>query len=199
MFTTITGAPRPLPTDRDHCAPCSSANRRRVVEHSHHPQHLMHRHPARRTSSTGPLSRAASVGAKNHPMLGWRYREPYATKSTFISLILEDGADDEIIDSRVTHTSKLGEPSTGTTAPTRRSGRRRAQRLPSAAFVVGAQTRSVQAWYSCSNRRPKTVVEAAGVEPASEDASGQTSTRVGTLFKVSGSPAAAGLRTQQAD
>jgi hypothetical protein len=41
-------------------------------------------------------------------------------------------------------------------------------------------------------------VEAAGVEPASEDASTRTSTRVGTLFEVSGSPAAAGLRAQQA-
>ena len=43
------------------------------------------------------------------------------------------------------------------------------------------------------------VVEAAGVEPASEDASDRTSTRVGTLFRVSRSPAAAGLRAQQAD
>lgn len=42
-------------------------------------------------------------------------------------------------------------------------------------------------------------VEAAGVEPASEDASERTSTRVGTLFRVSSSPAAAGLRAQRAD
>ena len=41
------------------------------------------------------------------------------------------------------------------------------------------------------------MVEAAGVEPASEDASEQTSTRVGTLFEVWGSPAAAGLRAQR--
>ena len=43
------------------------------------------------------------------------------------------------------------------------------------------------------------VVEAAGVEPASENASERTSTRVGTLFRVSRSPAAADLRAQQAD
>jgi integrase len=35
--------------------------------------------------------------------LGWRYREPYATKSTFITLVLEDGAKREIIRERVTH------------------------------------------------------------------------------------------------
>jgi hypothetical protein len=43
------------------------------------------------------------------------------------------------------------------------------------------------------------MVEAAGVEPASEDASERTSTRVGTLFRVSRLPAAAGLQVQQAD
>ena len=43
------------------------------------------------------------------------------------------------------------------------------------------------------------VVEAAGVEPASENASERTSTRVGTLFRVSRLPAAAGLQAQQAD
>ena len=37
-------------------------------------------------------------------MLGWRSREMYAMKSTFISLCEEDGADVEIIESRVTHT-----------------------------------------------------------------------------------------------
>ena len=42
------------------------------------------------------------------------------------------------------------------------------------------------------------MVEAEGIEPSSENHSGRISTRVGTLFKVSGSPAAAGLRTQQA-
>jgi hypothetical protein len=26
------------------------------------------------------------------PLLGWRYREPYLTKSTFITLVIEDGA-----------------------------------------------------------------------------------------------------------
>lgn len=43
------------------------------------------------------------------------------------------------------------------------------------------------------------MVEAAGVEPASENASDRTSTRVGTLFEVSSLSAAAGLQAQQAD
>jgi hypothetical protein len=42
-------------------------------------------------------------------------------------------------------------------------------------------------------------VEAAGVEPASENASRRASTRVGTPFEVSRSPAAADLRAQQAN
>ncbi len=40
------------------------------------------------------------------PALGWRYRSPYDMKSTFITLCGEDGADDEIIESRVTHTKR---------------------------------------------------------------------------------------------
>ena len=43
------------------------------------------------------------------------------------------------------------------------------------------------------------MVEAAGVEPASGNASERTSTRVGSLFRVSRSPAAADLRAQQAN
>jgi hypothetical protein len=42
------------------------------------------------------------------------------------------------------------------------------------------------------------MVEAAGVEPASEDVSGRASTRVGAPLGVSRSPAAAGRRAQQA-
>jgi integrase len=38
------------------------------------------------------------------PMLGWRHRAAYATKSTFITLAIEDGADAEILEQRVTHT-----------------------------------------------------------------------------------------------
>jgi len=38
------------------------------------------------------------------PALGWRYRELYATKSTFITLACKDGAAPDVIASRVTHT-----------------------------------------------------------------------------------------------
>jgi hypothetical protein len=37
------------------------------------------------------------------PMLGWRERELCAMKSTFITLVIEDGADPDIIRDRVTH------------------------------------------------------------------------------------------------
>ena len=43
------------------------------------------------------------------------------------------------------------------------------------------------------------VVEAAGIEPASEDVPDRTSTRVGALFEVLNSSVAADLRVQQAD
>lgn len=41
---------------------------------------------------------------KDLPMLGWRGRSVYDTKSTFITLAIEDGADPDIIRDRVTHT-----------------------------------------------------------------------------------------------
>lgn len=37
-------------------------------------------------------------------MLGWRGRSLYDTKSTFITLAIEDGADRAVIRDRVTHT-----------------------------------------------------------------------------------------------
>lgn len=40
------------------------------------------------------------------PSLDWRYREPYATKATFITLALDDGADPHVIETRVTHSKK---------------------------------------------------------------------------------------------
>jgi hypothetical protein len=39
-------------------------------------------------------------------VLPWRYREPYAMKSTFITRVLDDGADPHVIETRVTHTKK---------------------------------------------------------------------------------------------
>lgn len=38
------------------------------------------------------------------PMLGWRARSFYDTKATFISLVIEDGANADVIRNRVTHT-----------------------------------------------------------------------------------------------
>jgi integrase len=40
------------------------------------------------------------------PMLGWRSRSLYDTKSTFITLSIEDGADPTILRDRVTHTKQ---------------------------------------------------------------------------------------------
>lgn len=38
------------------------------------------------------------------PALGWRHRRHYDTRATFITLALEDGADRDVIEARVTHT-----------------------------------------------------------------------------------------------
>ncbi|CAN5178576.1 hypothetical protein BH11MYX1_BH11MYX1_04450 [soil metagenome] len=40
------------------------------------------------------------------PMLGWRHRTVYDTKSTFITLAIDDGADPAIIRDRITHTKR---------------------------------------------------------------------------------------------
>jgi len=64
-----------------------------------------------RRSRTGDAYRGHDYTGKRWreedlPALGWRYREPYATKSTFITLACKDGADPDVIESRVTHTKK---------------------------------------------------------------------------------------------
>lgn len=38
------------------------------------------------------------------PALGWRHRRHYDMRATFITLVLDDGADEHIIETRVTHT-----------------------------------------------------------------------------------------------
>jgi hypothetical protein len=65
----------------------------------------------RRRSRSGEPFRSQDYTGKrwrdeDMPMLAWRYREPYVTKSTFISLVLEDGANPDVIENRVTHTKK---------------------------------------------------------------------------------------------
>lgn len=47
------------------------------------------------------------------PALGWRKRSVYDTRATFVTLILEDGADAEIIEQRVTHTKSRRSAFTG--------------------------------------------------------------------------------------
>jgi integrase len=64
---------------------------------------------ARRRRRTGDAFRGHDYSGKkwrehDMPLLGWRYREPYATKSTFITLVIEDGAKPDVIRDRVTHT-----------------------------------------------------------------------------------------------
>jgi len=43
---------------------------------------------------------------RDMPALGWRYREPYVLRATFITLLIDNGADEHIIETRVTHTRK---------------------------------------------------------------------------------------------
>lgn len=47
------------------------------------------------------------------PALGWRTRSVYDTRATFITLALEDGADREILEQRVTHTKNRRSAFTG--------------------------------------------------------------------------------------
>ncbi len=66
---------------------------------------------ARRRTRTGDPFRGTDYSYKRWaeedlPMLGWRDRQHYNMRATFISLALEDGADENIIESRVTHTKK---------------------------------------------------------------------------------------------
>lgn len=62
----------------------------------------------KRTKRTGEMFRGTDYSGKRWrdidlPMLGWRHRSVYDTKSTFITLILEDGASRDVIRDRVTH------------------------------------------------------------------------------------------------
>lgn len=65
---------------------------------------------ARRTRTGEPFRGHDYTGKRwreeDLPALGWRHRQLYDMKSTFISLVLEDGADPAIIEERVTHTKK---------------------------------------------------------------------------------------------
>jgi hypothetical protein len=40
------------------------------------------------------------------PALGWRHRRHYDMRATFITLAIEDGADPDVIETRVTHSRK---------------------------------------------------------------------------------------------
>lgn len=65
----------------------------------------------KRTRRTGERFRGYDYSGKRWreedlPALGWRARSLYDTKSTFITLVLEDGADAAVIRDRVTHTKR---------------------------------------------------------------------------------------------
>jgi hypothetical protein len=57
--------------------------------------------PFRRANYSGNLWRETDL-----PALGWRHRRHYDMRATFITLVIEDGADPEILENRVTHTRK---------------------------------------------------------------------------------------------
>lgn len=66
---------------------------------------------ARRRSREGDPFRGHDYSGKRWreedlPALGWRHRRHYDMRATFITLALEDGADADVIESRVTHTKK---------------------------------------------------------------------------------------------
>ncbi len=136
-------------------------------------------------------------------------------RATFITLVLDDGADPHVIETRVTHTKKSRSAFDGynrgrqweiTCAEVaklkiarRPVGQGEVIALPLAAGSGGDEAARYSARYSPRKEliSKQKMVEAAGVEPASENASDRTSTRVGTPFEVSRPPAAAGLRARQ--
>lgn len=66
---------------------------------------------ARRRTRTGEAFRGHDYSGKRWreddlKVLGWRHRQHYNMRSTFITLALEDGADPDVIEQRVTHTKK---------------------------------------------------------------------------------------------
>jgi integrase len=65
----------------------------------------------RRRSRTGESFRGHDYSGKRWrevdlPALGWRHRRHYDMRATFITLAIEDGADADVIETRVTHTRK---------------------------------------------------------------------------------------------
>lgn len=68
-------------------------------------------HAARRRSRSGEAFRGHDYSGKRWreedlPALGWRHRQHYDMKATFITLVLEDGADENVIRDRMTRTKK---------------------------------------------------------------------------------------------
>jgi hypothetical protein len=68
-------------------------------------------HAARRRTRSGQPFRGHYYSGdrwrrEDLPTLEWRHRRHYDMRATFITLVLEDGADQHIIENRVTHTRK---------------------------------------------------------------------------------------------
>jgi hypothetical protein len=160
----------------------------------------------RRRSRTGEPFRGHDYAGKRWreedlPALGWRHRQHYDMKATFITLVLDDGADENVIRDRVTHTKKSRAAFDGynrgrqwaqtcaEVAKLRLSRRLRSRdvaALPiakSAASDASSDSHGTAFSTTFSNAciYDRFIVEAAGVEPASEDGSGRASTRVGRL------------------
>jgi integrase len=72
----------------------------------------------KRTKRTGERFRGWDYTGRrwreiDEPKLSWRHRSVYDTRATFITLALEDGADREILEQRVTHTKNRRSAFTG--------------------------------------------------------------------------------------
>ena len=173
-------------------------------------------HAARRRSRKGEAFRGHDYSGKRWreddlPLLGWKHHRHYDLRATFITLALEDGADPDIIEKRVTHTKKSRSAFDGynrglqwakTCAEVSKLKITR-KVIPAGNHVERASTTDALATPFATasavvENDNENVVEAAGVEPASGNASGLTSTRVGSPFDVSRPPAAAGLRARRA-
>lgn len=72
---------------------------------------------ARRRARHGELYRSNDYSGtrwryKDLPALGWRHPRHYDMRATFITLAIEDGADPDVIETRVTHSRRADWPGT---------------------------------------------------------------------------------------
>src|SRR4029079_12430491 len=97
------------------CSPCCTSSRVACSGRAPGPDDLIVPLPPgvaeRRTKRKGEPFRTTYYLGKcwredDLPALGWRHRRHYDMRATFITLAIDDGADPDVLETRVTHTRK---------------------------------------------------------------------------------------------